>query len=62
MVAMQVSKQELVDALRRTGFPEVADEFQRVLPDPVDLDQAAQVADRYGITKSELISRMGGSP
>ena len=29
--------------LRRTGFPELAEEAPRVLPDPVDLDFAAEV-------------------
>jgi hypothetical protein len=38
--------------LRRMGFPELAEEALRVLPDPVDLDFAAE----------ELTDRMGGSP
>jgi len=32
------------------------------LPDSVDLERAAQLLLPYGITKDELISRMGGSP
>jgi hypothetical protein len=48
--------------LRRVGLPELAEEALRVLPDPVDLDFAARVLQAYGITKDELIDRMGGSP
>ena len=48
--------------LRRTGFGEVADEALRLLPDPVDLDRAVEILQLYGVTKDELISRMGGSP
>jgi hypothetical protein len=51
-----------VDLLRRTGFPEAADEALRVLPDPVDLDQVVAWGAPHGITRDELISRMGGSP
>jgi hypothetical protein len=59
---MQSSKQDVVDMLRRTGLAEIADEAMRVLPDPVDLDRAAGILESYGVTKDELISRMGGSP
>ena len=48
--------------LRKTGFPEVAEEALRVLPDPVEEDQIDVFLTRYGITQDELESRMGGSP
>ncbi len=48
--------------LRRTGLPELAEEALRVLPDPVDLDFAVKVLESYGVTRDELIDRMGGSP
>jgi hypothetical protein len=41
---------------------EEADEAARELPDPVDLDRAAELLAPHGITKDALISRMGGSP
>jgi hypothetical protein len=59
---MKLTRQDVVDILRKTGFSEAADEATRVLPDPVDLDHAAEWGARYGISRDELISRMGGSP
>jgi hypothetical protein len=59
---MQCSRQDLIDMLRRTGFSEVADEIPGLLPDPVDLNDAARVLEPHGINKNELINRMGGSP
>jgi hypothetical protein len=59
---MQLSRQNVVDVLRRTGLRELADEALRVLPDPVDLDHVAKWAESHGITRDDLISRMGGSP
>jgi hypothetical protein len=59
---MLISRQELVRTLRRAGLVEEAEEADRTLPDPVELERAAEFGMRYGITRSELISRMGGSP
>ena len=59
---MEVSRQHVVHILRLAGLPDLADEAQRVLPDPVEYDRAASFLARYGITKDELISRRGGSP
>ena len=59
---MQVARQHVVDVLRTAGLPQVAEEASRSLPDPVDVERAAQFLQRYGITKDVLISRMGGSP
>jgi len=52
----------MVDILRIAGLPELAEEARRVLPDPVEYNHAARFLIQYGITKDELISRMGGSP
>jgi hypothetical protein len=57
-----VAKQEIVEVLRRAGYSEAAEEADRSLPDMVDLQRAAEFGMRYGITRDELISRMGGSP
>ena len=62
LVVMLIAKQEVVKVLRRAGLPEVADEADRTLPDPVELERAQEFGARYGITRDDLISRMGGSP
>jgi hypothetical protein len=59
---MQVTRQHVVDILRIAGLPELAGEAYRVLPDPVEYNHAARFLAQYGITKDELISRVGGSP
>jgi hypothetical protein len=57
-----VSRQHVIDVLQTAGLMEAADKAASGLPDPVDLDQAQQFLEPYGITKDALISRMGGSP
>jgi hypothetical protein len=52
----------VVDFLRRLGYPDVADEAERDLPDPVEVSHAQEFGERHGISRDELISRMGGSP
>jgi hypothetical protein len=52
----------VVDVLQTAGLMEAADKAASGLPDPVDLDQAQQFLEPYGITRDVLISRMGGSP
>jgi hypothetical protein len=59
---MQVTRQHVIDILRVVRLPELADEANRVLPDPIEYNDAARFLFQYGITKDELISRMGGSP
>jgi hypothetical protein len=59
---MAVSRQWAVDALRRMGFTREADEAARELPDPVEMEQLQEFGDRHGISRDELMSRMGGSP
>jgi hypothetical protein len=62
LIAMQVTRQHVVEVLRASGLPEVADEANRSLPEELDLERAADFLAPYGITKDALISRMGGSP
>jgi hypothetical protein len=59
---MGYSRQWLVDTLRRLGYERAADEALQVLPDQIDLEQLQEFAGRHGISRSELIDRMGGSP
>jgi hypothetical protein len=59
---MQIARADLVKRLRRLGFEKAGEEAERLLPDPVDIDEAARVLMPYGVTRDELVSRMGGSP
>jgi hypothetical protein len=59
---MQVARQHVVEILKKAELPEVAEQAGQVLPDPVDYDVAAAFLAGYGISKDELISRVGGSP
>ncbi|MFD0526043.1 hypothetical protein [Kitasatospora arboriphila] len=61
MIIVEYSRSEVVAVLRRAGYWEEAEEAQRVLPDPVDLDRLAAWGQKHGITRDGLISRMGGS-
>jgi len=48
--------------LNHLGYSEAAQEASRVLPEQVDLKQVEEFSDRHGISRTELESRMGGSP
>ena len=61
-VQMAYRRQWIVETLRRLGYPHEADEALRVLPEEFDLKQLQEFGDRHGISRDELISRMGGSP
>ena len=52
----------LVDLLCRLGYTQEADDALRVLPEEVDLQQLQRFADRHGISRDEVLSRMGASP
>jgi hypothetical protein len=56
------SRQYVADRLRCLGLAELAQEALRELPDPVDTDQLSAWGMRHGVTKDDLVSRMGGSP
>jgi hypothetical protein len=59
---MAYTRQWVVDTLRRIGYQREAEEASRVLPDEVDREQLEEFGDRVGISRDELVSRMGGSP
>jgi hypothetical protein len=61
-MAMSMSRQSVVDMLRRLGFTAEADEASRVLPDPVEFERLMEFGNQHGISRDELIGRMGGSP
>jgi hypothetical protein len=62
IVMQQYSRQKVVDELNRLGYGELAGEASRDLPDPVDLNRLEAWCMQHGLTRDEVISRMGGSP
>ncbi len=59
---MSHDRQWLVNSLRRLGYAQAAEDAARELPDQVSLEEIQKFADRHGISRDEVISRMGGSP
>ena len=59
---MEVSRQWVTDTLRRLGYAQQADEALNELPDPVDYEQVLRFGEQHGVSRDELIDRMGGSP
>jgi hypothetical protein len=61
---MKVPKQEVLAVLARVGRQDLIEQAKRNLPDPVDterdIDQARLI--EYGLTRDQLMNRMGGSP
>jgi hypothetical protein len=62
MIAMEYSRQHVVDVLRSAGWSDLADEASRVLPDPIDIDRLVAWCTQHGVSKDDVISRFGGSP
>lgn len=58
----QFSRQHVVDTLRHAGWPDLADEASRTLPDPVDAAHLEAWGIQHGISYDVLQSRFGGSP
>lgn len=59
---MEVTREHVVDILRMAALPDLAEEARRALPDAVEYHFAERFLAQYGVTKDDLISRMGGSP
>ncbi len=58
---MAYDRQWVIEQLRRLGYTREADEA-RGLPEQVSAEELTAWGDQHGITRDELISRMGGSP
>jgi hypothetical protein len=59
---MDLSVQQFVKTLRRAGMPEAAIVADRTLQDPVTARELDQFCAQYGLSRSALVDRMGGSP
>jgi hypothetical protein len=62
MIAMEYSRQQVIDVLRSAGRSDLADEASRVLPDPVDMDRLVAWGTQHGLSHDDLVSQFGGSP
>lgn len=66
MIVMdQYSRQVVVDVLRHAGWPDLADEASRTLPDPVNATKLEAWAMQHGFSFEDVKSRFGsrgGSP
>ena len=58
---MTYDRQWLVDLLRRLGYPQAADDAMR-LPAQISDEQLQEFGNHHGISRDEIIDRMGGSP
>ena len=59
---MAYDRQWIVDQLRRLGYTQEADDAARTLPAQVSGEELAAFGDRHGISRDEMMDRMGGSP
>jgi hypothetical protein len=59
---MDLSVQQFVKTLRRAGMPDAATEAAKTLQDPVTARELDQFCAQYGLSRSALVDRMGGSP
>ena len=62
MIAVQLSRQHVIDLLRRAGMTEMAETALHDLPDPVDREDVAVWGGKWSVDMDYLIDRMGGSP
>lgn len=59
---MDLSVQQFVRLLRRAGMPEAAAMAAATLHDPVTARDLDRFCAQYGVNRSSLVDRMGGSP
>jgi hypothetical protein len=59
---MAYDRQWVTDQLRRLGYTEEADDAAQTLPAEISDEELKAFSDRHGISRDELMSRMGGSP
>ena len=62
MIAVQLSRQHVVDLLRQANLTEMAEAALHDLPDPVDREEVAAWGGRWNIDMDYFVDRMGGSP
>jgi hypothetical protein len=57
------SRDDILQVLRRLAFPDdVITEIGSKLPESVDIEQACDVLQAYGLSRDAAMSRLGASP
>jgi hypothetical protein len=59
---MDLSRQQIVQRLRRAGLNEAADDAEATLPEQVTPEVVDRFCTSHALTVSTLMDRMGGSP
>ena len=59
MIAVQLSRQHVVDLLRQANLTEMAEAALHDLPDPVDREDVAAWGGRWNIDMDYFINRIG---
>jgi len=62
VIAVQLSRQHVVDLLRRAGLTEIAEAALHDLPDTIDREDVAAWGGKWNIDMGYIIDRIGGSP
>jgi hypothetical protein len=62
VIAVQLSRQHVIDLLLRVGLTEMAEAALHDLPDPVDREDVAAWGGKWNIDMDYFINQMGGSP
>ena len=57
-----IHKRDVVESLLGWGYPQLADEALRDLPDPIDLNKLQEWMPRRGFSHDDLVSHLGAAP
>lgn len=58
----QLTREQVLDTMRRAEGPARLDEAERQLPAVVDTERDAELLARFNLVHSSLVDRLGGSP
>jgi hypothetical protein len=59
---MEVTREHVVEVLRRAGLWEEAEKAEASLPESTEFEEIAKYCAAVGITRDRLVSLLGGSP
>ena len=56
---MEIPKEKVIQLLRDRGQDELADQAESHLPDPIDVDQHAELLKQHGVEPQRLLGHIG---